>query len=928
MKKQAGILSIFVPAAVALLVGLFMLTPGFLRSEYGLYDLMLRIKPAVPEREEILLLNVDDLAIERVGVWPWSRHIMADGLVVMKEFDAAYAIFDIEYTEESPLGVNSSVLNQQIPSLLNREFGEIGQNARDLFQAIEVGAIPLEEAGDFVNDLSDLNEQSRREILQAIDEIARDNDDYLGRAAGIFEKAFFTVGMRPQEDETVSAEHLETAQAVAGIDGVVEQAPPHHVAPGMRPAIQPILGRAAGAGFPNVEIDVDGVRRRVALLYEHNDVYYGQLATAPLLDRLDPVSIEIRRNTLLLREAKVPVRREAADGDTDGEADVTQGGAAEDAAVEVRDVRIPLTPEGHLVVNWPPKTFEESFNHLSYYYVVLHDTQEEDLIHNVRIMDDAGYTNLMDDGRQILQAYDYAQSLRQDMFDAAAPTDMEEYRQVREYAFGLIGTLLEGGAEEELLSQIDGLLASPDIDEATAEEYRAIRAEAVDLFGFTKSIYDAFMETRSILREDLPGSVAFIGWTGTSTTDRGVNPFESAYDNVGTHASVYNTIIQDRFLQAPPEWLGLVAMILLAFLVWFLLRNREPVPSIAVGIASMVVIFAVTAVVFVTTGVYLPAFGPLLGVGLTFVALTIIKFFATAQERSYIRSAFGHYLSQDVIAELLDDPSKLDLGGEKRELTAIFTDVKGFSSISEALDPTELVHLLNEYLTAMSDTILDLRGTIDKYEGDAIISFFGAPISFSDHAERACKAAVTMKRIEKDLNEHFVGNHRTPNPLHTRIGINTGEMVVGNMGTTRKMDYTIMGHNVNLAARLEGVNKQYGTWILASEATRGAAGDDLVYRKLDRVRVVGVTEPVRLFEVVEEKGQIDAKSVESIEAFHEGLDHFENQEWTPAKKFFTEAARADEAHAAPAELYSKRCDKYIAEPPPKNWDGVFSLTQK
>ncbi len=917
MKKKTGILSIIVPAVAALVVGFFGLTPGFLRSEYGLYDLMLRIKPAVPEREEILLLNVDDLAIERVGVWPWSRHIMADGLIVIKEFDAAYAIFDIEYTEESPLGVNSSVLNQQIPSLLNREFGEIGQHTRDLFRAISEGAIPLEEAGDFVNELSDLNDQSRREILQAIDEIARDNDDYLGRAAGIFEKAFFTVGMRPEEDETVSAEQLATAQSVAGLHDVVEQAPPQHVAPGMRPAIQPILGRAAGAGFPNVEIDVDGVRRRVALLYEQADVHYGQLATAPLLDRLDPETIEIRQNTLVLNDAKIPMPGRRSEDDSDGS-----------EQLEVRDVRVPLTTKGHLLINWPPKSFEESFRHLSYYYVVLHDRQEEDLIHNVRIMDDVGYTNLIDDGRQMLQAYDYARSLRQDMLNAAAPTDMEEYRQARAYAFELIGTLLSGSAEEELLSQIDGLLAAPDIDEATAEEFRAIRAEAVDLFGFSKSIYDAFMETRSILRENLPGSVAFVGWTGTSTTDRGVNPFESAYDNVGTHASVYNTILQERFLQAPPEWVGLVAMIVLVLLVWFVLRNLEPVTTIAVGITSMVVIFAVTAVVFVTTGVYLPAFGPLLGVGLTFVALTIMKFFATAQERSYIRSAFGHYLSTDVINELLDDPSKLDLGGEKRDLTAIFTDVKGFSSISEALDPTELVYLLNEYLTAMSDTILDLRGTIDKYEGDAIISFFGAPVPFSDHAERACKAAVLMKRIEKDLNEQFVSNNRTPNPLHTRIGINTGEMVVGNMGTTRKMDYTIMGHNVNLAARLEGVNKQYGTWILASEATRGAAGDDLVYRKLDRVRVVGVSRPVRLFEVVEEKGRINPNVVESIEAFHEGLDCFENQDWTPAKKFFVEAAKVDYEHAGPAELYSKRCDKYLSEPPPKNWDGVFSLTQK
>lgn len=903
MKKKAGMLSILVPTVVALAVGLFMITPGFLRSEFGLYDLMLRIKPAVPEREEILLLNVDDLAIERVGVWPWSRHIMADGLVVMKEFETDYAIFDIEYTEESPLGVNSEVLNQDIPEILAREFGDIGQNVRDLFGAIESGAIPLDQAGDFVDQLAGLTAQSRDAVRSAIGEIARDNDSYLGNTAGVFERAFFTVGMRPQGDETVTAEHRALTAEVAGFSNVVEETTPHHRAPGMRPAIPPILRHAGGAGFPNVEIDVDGVRRRVALFYEQDDVHYGQLAAAPLFDRLQPKRIILRPNSIILENATIP-----------------------DAGV--RDIRIPLTPDGHLLINWPPKSFEESFRHLSYYYVVLHDEQEADLMHNVRIMDEVGYTSLMADGDQILAAYDYARGLREDMIAAANPEAMSEYREVRAYAFDLIGTLLGGEVEAELVSQIDSLLESPDLPEETRAEYEAIRGEAVDLFTFTARIYEAFTETREILARELPGSVAFIGWTGTSTTDRGVNPFASAYDNVGTHASVYNTILQQRFLRALPEWFGLIAMILLAFGVWFVLRKLEPVPSIAVGFSALIVIFGVTALVFVLAGTYLPAFGPLLAVGLTFVVLTVMKFFATAQERSYIRNAFGHYLSTDVISELLDDPSKLALGGEKRELTALFTDVKGFSTISEALDPTELVHLLNEYLTAMSDTILDLRGTIDKYEGDAIISFFGAPIPFSDHAERACLAAVRMKRIEKELNEHVLSEHRSPNPLLTRVGINTGEMVVGNMGTSRKMDYTIMGHHVNLAARLEGVNKQYGTWILVSENTRNESGKDLIFRKLDRVRVVGVSEPVRLFEVVEEASYADGKTKEAVDAFHEGLDRFEGRDWTAAERLFGESAKADPDRSGPPELYAKRCEKYIADPPPENWDGVFSLTQK
>ena len=188
-----------------------------------------------------------------------------------------------------------------------------------------------------------------------------------------------------------------------------------------------------------------------------------------------------------------------------------------------------------------------------------------------------------------------------------------------------------------------------------------------------------------------------------------------------------------------------------------------------------------------------------------------------------MRNAWGHYLSSEVINDLLANPEKLNLGGEKKFITAMFTDVRGFSTISEVLDPTALVHLINLYLTEMSDIILELRGTIDKYEGDAIISFFGAPVDLPDHARRACMAAIRMKRAETALNERFLAEKLAPSALHTRIGINTGEMTVGNMGTPQRMDYTMMGSSVNLAARLEGVNKQYGTWILISEITQDSA---------------------------------------------------------------------------------------------------------
>jgi class 3 adenylate cyclase len=279
------------------------------------------------------------------------------------------------------------------------------------------------------------------------------------------------------------------------------------------------------------------------------------------------------------------------------------------------------------------------------------------------------------------------------------------------------------------------------------------------------------------------------------------------------------------------------------------------------------------------------------------------------------------------VQEILADPAKLQLGGSKRYMSAIFTDVKGFSTISEKLDPEDLVHLLNSYLSAMSNVVLEQRGTIDKYEGDAIIAFFGAPLDLPDHAFRACASAIAMKHVEQELNARYAKEGLSPTPLLTRIGINTGSMVVGNMGTQQKMDYTIMGNAVNLAARLEGVNKQYGTWILASEDTIKGTGGKILSRRLDRVRVVGIDKPVRLHEVLELTEAASPELIQKVELFHHALDLYEHCSWTSAL-----AAFEDVLHFAsddgPAQLYLKRCEEHHKTMPKSDWDGIVNMNQK
>jgi class 3 adenylate cyclase len=292
-----------------------------------------------------------------------------------------------------------------------------------------------------------------------------------------------------------------------------------------------------------------------------------------------------------------------------------------------------------------------------------------------------------------------------------------------------------------------------------------------------------------------------------------------------------------------------------------------------------------------------------------------------------LRRAFSTYLSEDVVEEIVSDPTRLQLGGVKRNMTALFTDVMNFTTIAESLAPEYLVDLLNYYLSSMSDIVLEQKGTIDKYEGDAIMAFFGAPLDLPDHALRACVAAINMKRLEAAVNRHIMDKGISPSPLLTRIGINSGDMVVGNMGTQKKMNYTIISNAVNMASRLEGVNKQYGTWILTAETVIAATEERLLTRRLDRIRVVGINEAVRIHEIVETKADASAALQEMVYLFHKALDLFEERNWQDAGQAFKQVLELF-PNDGPSLLFIDRCRQYRDHPPAPDWDGVFNLTEK
>ena len=349
-----------------------------------------------------------------------------------------------------------------------------------------------------------------------------------------------------------------------------------------------------------------------------------------------------------------------------------------------------------------------------------------------------------------------------------------------------------------------------------------------------------------IAPEQLEQSIIFFGMSAPGLMDQRTTPFQSACPGAEIHATILdNLMTEDFFTPVHPLFVPLSALLIATVAALLILAWR----TLFVAILTFFgLTFLLTAAVYAAFAAgILPPVVPI-SFALVFGTLGAfaLNYFREGRQRRFIRRAFAQYLSPAVIDQLVRHPASLRLGGEQKQLTLFFSDIEGFTTIAGALDPGALTHFLNHYLGALSDIILELGGTIDKYEGDAIIAFWNAPLDQEDHACRAVEAAL---RIQEHLAQERVAyRERCGRELRTRIGIHTGPVVVGNMGTTRRFDYTFIGDAGNLAARLEGANKHFGTATMISEATRESVADRYAFRELGRIRVVGRETPIRVCE--------------------------------------------------------------------------------
>jgi Adenylate cyclase, family 3 (some proteins contain HAMP domain) len=426
--------------------------------------------------------------------------------------------------------------------------------------------------------------------------------------------------------------------------------------------------------------------------------------------------------------------------------------------------------------------------------------------------------------------------------------------------------------------------------------------------------------------EKLRNKIVLIGVTATAVYDLRVTPFSPVYPGVEIHANVIDNILHQNFLifSSLIRFVDILAIIVFGLAMGLIIPRMRAVSGAFVAFIIVIAFICVNLFAFFHFNIWLTLVYPVLTMITIYLGITLYHYIKEEREKKKIRGAFQYYLTASVINEMLKDPTKLKLGGDKKDLSVLFSDIRGFTTISEKLTPEELVGLLNEYLTAMTNIVFKYDGLLDKYMGDAIMAVFGAPLDQPDHARRACLTALEMMEDLHNLQKKWEAEERPI--LNIGIGINTGDMVVGNMGSEMRFDYTVMGDMVNLGSRLEGINKEYGSNIIISEFTHNVVQDSMSCRELDWVRVKGKNKPVKIFELLGEKK--DAAGFKYlITTFEKGLMLYREAKWDEAMESFRQVLtiRADDFASG---MYIDRCKSLKEQPPPQPWDGVFTMTRK
>ncbi len=423
---------------------------------------------------------------------------------------------------------------------------------------------------------------------------------------------------------------------------------------------------------------------------------------------------------------------------------------------------------------------------------------------------------------------------------------------------------------------------------------------------------------------DFKDKIVLIGVGSPTLQDHYMVPIgtNSMY-GIEIQANAIQTILDEKFIDPASGFKQIATIFMLSILATLLFMYLGTAASI-ISILALGTGYWIFAEASFRQGKIANLIYPFIAILAIYISVSGYKFFIENKEKKYIKSAFGHYVSPEIVDQISKNPDSLKLGGEKRTITAFFADIQNFTTWSEGTPPEELVSQLNEYFSALSEIIMRNQGTVDKFEGDAIMAFWGAPLSVENHAFLACKTALEIRTKITELNKTWAATGKKQ--ISFRIGINTGEAIIGNIGSKDRFDYTAIGDTVNLAARLESANKFYGTQIMLSSDTHEHIGIEFELRRLDRVRVKGKETPINIFELIATKDRISNEASLLINEFHSAIEYYRNADWANALARFESLAQKI-PNDGPTKTYIERIKKLQISSPP-NWDGIWTFETK